>query len=131
MHGNQPLIDHIVKQSMSKNPEPDEILDETNSIQYGNLTSRYDRNNSMHTKSRIELLEEEVALATTKQEEEEAVPANLGVLMLLNESSRLNVRSLKLINKYSLTAIIERNRLNHIYCPFDEIVYPKLRSVVA
>lgn len=105
------------------------ILDATNSIQYGNLTDSYDPNNAIHTKSRLDLALVNLGEVAETGEEQEDTNTALELFRIIKESSKLNVRNLKMIHKSSIITLIERNRSNYIHCPFDEFVYVRLRSV--
>lgn len=105
------------------------VVDHKQSIQYGNLIDSYDPNNSIHTKTNTYL---EV---DTSSPDEPATTTNaadasrtLELLKILNKNSKANIRNLKMIHKSSLITLIERNRLNGIYCPFDELAYLRLQA---
>lgn len=117
---------------MSRTDSQSGILDDTNSIQYGNLTDSYDPNSSLHTKSRLELalLNSGVDLMPSESDREAAEASKNSALEFfrkIKEMSKLDVRSLKLIRKSSIITLIERNRANSIFAPFDEFVYFRLK----
>ena len=100
-------------------------------IEYGNLTKNYDPTQSVTKTTKDELLTKAIVL------EEDEDYSNKVYWSLFNENktnpktyspnkNSMIQNDTNLIRKASLLKLIERNRLNQICCPFDEIVYTNL-----
>lgn len=119
---------------------------ELNSIQYGNLTRNYNPDLSMTTIEKQSLYLETEIESCFKQdmETDECNPSTtsnqINLIQLLNSSNNTSgdwndndpevsrLKSLNLVRRKSLLYLIERNRGNHILCPFDELAYFKLNQ---
>lgn len=101
----------------STRSEPIMMVERFGSVEYGNIVPTYDPASS---------------LSTFKRENDDEMDSDsqylpIELFKLLNgRINKINIRNLNIIRKSSLLSLIERNRLNSIYCPFDELAHARL-----
>lgn len=132
----------FTKRTKTLSDEDSNELDLTQqTIEYGNLTKNYDPAQSITKTTKDELLEKNLVLVEDDEDysyrvycslfnENKTVPKtytpNIKAPTAATNNNSINLNEINLIRKTSLLKLIERNRLNQICCPFDEIVYENL-----
>jgi hypothetical protein len=99
------------------------VVERFGSIQYGNLVNNFNPKNSISCLNKSAEDAEQRDDDTENQQQLSRELISFLSKRLCKESVH---RNLNLVRKSSLINLIERNRVNAIFCPFDEFAYSRL-----
>lgn len=114
------FFENICSQAMEDIDES-QLEENQSNIYYGNVSNKYDPNKSITTIEKINELPNENQF--------ENLPPNIIELLIETSNEMFKEKDINLNKKDCLLHLIERNRKNMIFCPFDELAFFKIKRL--